>query len=257
MTPINKPQSSKDVWNNLSQYFNTYKKDDEIEAGAADNILIAWPVIIDFIKNHFANPQESRALDYGCGTGSFCLELSSLGFDTTGIDYSEEMIKTAKTNISSNIKFIVGETKDVHNIAKEEGMFDLIVSIMALQFIENIDKAFKDLSKSLSKGGYLCFAVFNQDWARECIEKKILFHHLSNTKTADELVMDFGNERKVKVFNRGSKEYDSILRTLGFKKILEAYPPFTSQYIEKYKPAMPTDVPEFMILGYKNEQYIT
>ena len=120
---------------------------------------------------------------------------------------------------------------------------------MVFQFIEDINKALEELSKSLSQGGYLCFAVFNKPWVRECISKRILFEPSSNNT----LLIDFGQERKVRVFNRSAKEYDGILKTLGFSKILEAYPPFTQQYIEKYKPSLPTNIPEFMILGYKKE----
>lgn len=254
MSQSNTFQSSKDIWNTVSQYFNTHKQDDDIEAGAADNILIAWPVILKFIEDHIENSQKCKALDFGCGTGSFCLKLSSLGFDTTGIDYSEEMIKIAKHNCNSTIQLYVGDTTNVRKIAKKEGTFDFIVSIMTLQFIENIDTALQDLSQSLSKGGYFCFAVFNPDWVHACREKNILFHTLSNAKSIDKQIMDLDDSRKIMVFNRSSQHYDDILSTLGLKKILEAYPPFTSQFIETYKLVEPTDISEYMILGYKNEQ---
>jgi|GEM_PF-4113028 len=76
-----KPTSSK-TWDALSQYFNTFKEDGSIEAGAADNILIAWPVLIEIINKFLPKFSSKKALDYGCGTGGFCNTLNNLGFKT-------------------------------------------------------------------------------------------------------------------------------------------------------------------------------
>ena len=56
-------------WDRLSDYFDTSKDEDEIPAGAADNILIAWPVFFRFIADHVPDLSGQRVLDYGCGAG--------------------------------------------------------------------------------------------------------------------------------------------------------------------------------------------
>jgi hypothetical protein len=55
-------------------------------AGAADNILIAWPVILQFIATHGPDLHGSRVLDYGCGVGSFAQHLHEHGAQVTGND---------------------------------------------------------------------------------------------------------------------------------------------------------------------------
>ena len=42
----------KESWDKLANKFNTHK-DDEIDPGAADNIVIAWPVILSEINKNF------------------------------------------------------------------------------------------------------------------------------------------------------------------------------------------------------------
>ena len=68
----------KESWDKLANKFNTHK-DDEIDPGAADNIVIAWPVILSEINKNFKQ-NNNEVLDYGCGTGGFSNKLNSLGF---------------------------------------------------------------------------------------------------------------------------------------------------------------------------------
>src|SRR3989344_625722 len=112
-------------WDDLSQYYSTFKAGHKIKAGAADNILIAWPVFIDFIRKYIPNINSKSALDFGCGSGSFCVQLDSMGFKTTGIDFSNEMIQIAKANVLKGINFYVGDSDTVASLAPEIGKFDL------------------------------------------------------------------------------------------------------------------------------------
>src|SRR3989338_1212257 len=103
-------------WDALSNEFDTYKK--ELFYGAADNIYTAWPVILNYIKHNFRGHKgNSLALDYGCCTGMFCKELSSLGFETYGIDASQKMISIAKKHLSNKIRLSVGDFSDALQIS--------------------------------------------------------------------------------------------------------------------------------------------
>lgn len=237
-------------WDSLSQYYSTFKVDHEIPAGAADNILIAWPVFIDFIRKYILNIHSTSALDFGCGSGSFCVQLDSMGFKTTGIDFSNEMIQIAKANAEDGIDFYVGESDTVASLAHRNGKFDLFVSIMTFQFIADMRVVFRNVYDSLPEGGLLIFAVFNPDWIKSCLRNKKVFH-VSQGTSEQRLCMNLGLEKEIPVYERTSKEYDQLLGELGFTKLLEAYPPFTKKFIDKYNPRFPTDVSEFMILGYQ------
>lgn len=52
------------------------------------------PALIETIEQHSIGP--CKAIDLGCGTGSYALYLASLGFDVTGIDFAPSAIEAAK-----------------------------------------------------------------------------------------------------------------------------------------------------------------
>jgi len=80
-------------WDILSEFFDVRVKNDEVQGGAMDNILVAWPPIVRCVKRYFSKRKGLEALDFGCGVGEFCYELHKIGFDVTGVDSSEKMIK--------------------------------------------------------------------------------------------------------------------------------------------------------------------
>ncbi|MFA5842434.1 MAG: class I SAM-dependent methyltransferase [Candidatus Gracilibacteria bacterium] len=244
-------QNPPKIWDHLSQkYFKNFN-DNNIELEAVENLYFAWPVFKKFIQKNVKNIKDKRVLDFGCGTGQICAELHSLGFTTTGIDYSQGMIKIAKKNIDPLIHLHLGNSKKAVAIAKKEGPFDLIISILVFPFIEDIEQTIKDLHSSLTKGGYLCFAVFNEKWVREGLKNGVDYEQPPKSKGIKKLIFNFGENRKTDVFPRSAKEYDKIFATLGYKKLLEKYPLFTSKFIKKVYPKMPQNISEFMILGYK------
>jgi len=244
-------QKAQKIWDNLSrQYFNNFN-DNEIELEAVENLYFAWPIIKKFIKKNIKNIKGERALDFGCGTGQICAELNSLGFITTGIDYSQGMIDVAKRKTDKRIHLYLGDSKKVVEVAKKEGSFDLIISILTFPFIEKIKPTIKDLHHSLTKGGYLCFAVFNENWVHEALNNNVDYERSPGSKGIKKLIFNFGKNRKVDVFHRSANEYNKIFTDLGCKKRLEEYPLFTKKFITKVYPKMPKNISEYMILGYQ------
>ena len=100
-------------WDIVSSYFNTTKEDTDIPSGAADNILIAWPVILDFIKKYEPEGKNLQLLEYGCGSGSFAHNLNEQGYNVTGVDSSEGMIKNANKAYGKEVKFLALVVKTV------------------------------------------------------------------------------------------------------------------------------------------------
>jgi len=98
----------KNPWDDLSRYFDTSREATEIPAGAADNILIAWPPIVNILETQVRNIQDKKAVDLGCGGGGFCGRLREMGFVVTGIDPSEGMIEVARRSFPEGINFILG-----------------------------------------------------------------------------------------------------------------------------------------------------
>ena len=56
---------------------------------------------------------------------------------------------------------------------------------------------------------------------------------------------------RIPTYIRTAEEYTNIAHKYGFKCLFESYPPFTEEFIKKYPTNMPTDKPEYLILGYQ------
>ena len=226
--------------------FNVHVKKGEIDPSAADNILIAWPPILSQLNKSFPNPKGIKVLDYGCGTGGFCNELASLGYDMTGIDTSAEMINTAKHNSSKSISYFVGN----ENVIPLNEEYNVIVSIMTAPFIKDLDGALRALIAHLRKDGLLFVVDFNREWVKESLRRKLWFVHFDSSDFPKEGMKTFGS-LSTPVYIRDSSDYEELTKTNNFKRILNVSPPFTSKFIKKYPEYTPVNVPEYLILGYK------
>lgn len=237
------------VWDTLGKSsFNTHIKENEIDPRAADNILIAWPPVLKLIQSKFSPSNDVKILDYGCGTGGFCNKLNALGYSPIGVDSSEGMINTAKHNNPLNITYILGD----HNSIQPLGKFNVVVSIMTLQFIEDLDGVLQAFRNSLLPGGIIVVADFNRDWVKESLKKHIWFDKFDSMDRPTRGLKTF-KELNTLVFIRDSQDYDILTSKFGMVKILESNPPFTEEFIKKYPDYVPNSISEYLILGYQKE----
>ncbi|MCJ7459859.1 MAG: class I SAM-dependent methyltransferase, partial [candidate division Zixibacteria bacterium] len=73
----------------------------------------------------FEQVKGRKAIDFGCGTGRSTRFLQKLGFDATGIDISEDMIKKAREIDPEGDYRLV---KDGNFSQLKENTFDLVLS---------------------------------------------------------------------------------------------------------------------------------
>lgn len=115
--------------------------------------------IVDFAKK--LKP-KSRVLDIGCGSGyPICSYLSDLGFQVTGIDISEEMIKQAQGLGLPNTTFLV---EDILNF-KSEKKYDAIIAFDSLWHVKHNKQAqiYQIISSLITPGGLLLFTHGKKD----------------------------------------------------------------------------------------------
>ena len=237
------------LWDILGQKtFNTELREGEIDPRAADNILLAWPPILELMTKNYLQTKGIKVLNFGCGAGGFCQKLNSLGFKVAGIDPSIGMIESAKLHTSQSIQYILG---DQHKLPQGE-TFSVITSIMTFPFIENVSETFGALSTALKPTGLLCFAVFNPDWVRDCLKSNISFSSFDSIENPKKGLKIFG-ELQTPVYIRNAQEYSEIAKNVGLSKILEAYPPFTPEFISKYPDNRPKHLSEYIILGFQKK----
>ena len=98
-----------------------------------------------------------KTLDCGCGPGAASLRVSDLGFDVTGMDFSSDMLETARSNAakySRNIEFVQGDAED---IPFPDNSFDTVVSQYMLWTVPHPDKVISEWYRVLRPGGRLVY----------------------------------------------------------------------------------------------------
>jgi len=122
---------------------------------------VEWELIADLLR---PGPEEFL-LDAGCGTGVFTLDMLSCGARVVGLDLSLSMIRRARQKArTSQLPALSG---DILNLPFPENTFAKAVSITALEFIRDGQKAVSELFRVTRKGGTVVVATLNSlsPWA--------------------------------------------------------------------------------------------
>jgi len=144
-------------YNDISENYDEMF-DFEKDLASAENVVAE-------LKKQF---EFKKALDIGCGTGSFTLALARGGVATTGIDLSSSMIAAAKANglaYGLDIDFInSGMEQMLRNINKK---FDLIMcmgnTLPHLLTQKDLNSMLDACRKLLNPGGHLVLNLLNYD----------------------------------------------------------------------------------------------
>jgi ubiquinone/menaquinone biosynthesis C-methylase UbiE len=110
-----------------------------------------------------------RALDFGCGTGRSTRVLRKLGFDVTGVDISEDMLRIARTtDPSGDYRLVPGD--NLNQFAA--GSFDLVLCAFPFDNVPGGMKAriLCDLRRLLAPAGTITNLVsspeiYTHEWA--------------------------------------------------------------------------------------------
>lgn len=222
-----KPNSQ--PWNSLGEHFNTQKA--APDPGVVANFENAWPLIQRALKGLPARP---RVLDFGCGTGALCDRLVQAGCQVTGIDPSTAMIATARKNFPERINFTVGGAEDVSRL----GQFDLIVSLMVLQFVPDLASTLSVLASALSKQGAFVCSVHSERYIRWPENSHTRFREIVDAPQGATAIMTLSGV-DVPTFVRSEEEYRAALAGAGL--VTHAV-----HYSEPYADGTP---PKFLVMA--------
>lgn len=104
-------------------------------------------------------------LDAGCGTGVFTLDILAWGAHLIGLDISLPMLRRSREKARGYLLQIV--LGDMLSLPFPEGSFDRVISVTALEFIEDAKEAIQELFRVAKKGGTIVVATLNSlsPWA--------------------------------------------------------------------------------------------
>jgi ubiquinone/menaquinone biosynthesis C-methylase UbiE len=104
-------------------------------------------------------------LDAGCGTGVFTLDILASGAHVTGLDISLPMLRRSREKAGGGpLQIVLG---DMLHLPFPENVFDRVVSVTALEFIEDGLGAVRELFRVTKRGGCIVAATLNSrsPWA--------------------------------------------------------------------------------------------
>ena len=112
--------------------------------------------------------QNKRVLEVGCGFGGTVLGLQKLNAETHGLDIDKEKIRIAtaiakeKCGADSGFLVCAGES-----ICFADNFFDFVISIYALEHVQDPSKVISEMIRVLRPGGILYIHTANYLYPRE------------------------------------------------------------------------------------------
>ncbi len=127
------------------------------------NELLEMPATLSLL----GNVKGKKILDFGCGSGIYAKLLTEKGAKVKGFDLSEKMLEIARRD---NPKLDLRHGSGYKIPFNEK--FDIVVAALVIDYFDNWDKVFKEVSKVLNKGGYFIFSGGNP--VSETVKKVII-----------------------------------------------------------------------------------
>ncbi len=97
-----------------------------------DKINISYEYLSPILKSLLKQIKHKRIFDLGCGNGSFANVLSADGFSVTGVDPSEEGIRTAQ-NAYPKCNLHIGSCYD--DLVSKFGLFPIVIRVEVVEHV--------------------------------------------------------------------------------------------------------------------------
>ena len=208
------------------------------EQGDLHREVLLNPTLFKLVEN----VKQKNILDAGCGEGYLSRIFAKSGASVVAVDFSKNMLDIArkKTPKEHNIKYHYGNCEKLEFLDDES--FDIIVSNMVIQDLENYKAAIKEMYRLLKSGGnfvfsilHPCFVTPDSGWEKSEDGEKLYWKvDKYFYEGVYEQAYPQGQTDKVLFFHRTLTSYFNAITEAGF--ILEGLvePKPSSEMLGKY-----------------------
>lgn len=227
-------------------FFEKYSQMDRSKEG-----LIAageW----ETLKTLLPDFKDKSLLDLGCGFGWHCIYAMEQGaLSAVGVDISKKMLEVAQEKTPfKEVKYLCSPMEDIDF---PDESFDIVLSSLALHYIENFDIIAKKVFKLLKPQGHFIFsaehplftAYGSQDWYYNS-QGEILHFPLDHYYYEGKRTAHFLGEDVIK-YHKTLTTYLNGLLTNGFK-ITAVVEPQPSKHLIDTVPGMKDEMRRPMML---------
>jgi len=125
------------------------------------------------IKKLGINPQGKAALEVGCGGGILTEEIRKMGFQTTGIDPSEESLHTAVNHAKDSGLDIQYDKGTGEQLPYGDQSFDCVFCCDVLEHVQDLPKVIAEISRVLKPNGVFFYDTLNRTFVSKLVAIKI------------------------------------------------------------------------------------
>jgi SAM-dependent methyltransferase len=252
------PLDAKKIWDACGEAFDRFTT-----AGDSYSDHIERPAIEQLI----GDTNGARALDIGCGSGTYSAWLAERGAQVVGLDLSSTMISLARARANERGVELGLCVADISRpLPFGEAEFDLIFTATALHYVEDLGVAFKEIAKVMKLDARLVASVLHpmstsrfpagQSVALDSWESRHGWeaqYFGSPTRAIETPWLGFGDVssegRRITCHHHTTADYFSAIRSAGLAvtDLAEPQPPaeFARRNQDRYDEAM--RVPVYLI----------
>ncbi len=118
---------------------------------------------MDIILKKLAGQKDlKKALELGCGNGTYSKVIARQALKLYATDFSDEMVNAARTRLTSMANVVV-EKQDCFHHSYEDSSFDTVFMANLLHIIPEPEKAVREANRVLRTGGSIIVISYTMD----------------------------------------------------------------------------------------------
>ena len=118
-----------------------------------------------------------RVLDVGCGTGYTTAGILRLGgvCEVVGVDQNHKQLQRAERNLSMEKTRLSLSQGDVENLPFTDESFDAVVSVGAVEYFPDPEKALKEMARVVKHGARVVVGGPEFNWFKKVLLHKVFY----------------------------------------------------------------------------------